>query len=127
MPRKSGLLVEAVELLAEAGVGGLEMADRADDDGVVLGDVEDPLRVFDERAGFDLDRAADAERLGEGAVARRQRGLVQRRVVFGRPRHAAGTGGVEEMNVRVDDRDRRRLCEAAPGAGRKVRRFIVSP
>ena len=105
---KQRVLVVALEVLGELGLVRLEIADHADDDRILLRDLEDPQVVLDPRARLDLDRADDAERDRELPIAFR---------VGCDAWHAGRTGvrralraiRVEQVNVRVDDRDRRGL------------------
>ena len=79
-----------------------------DDDRVAFRDFQDPEVVLDPWTGFDLDRPDDPQRRCELAVTRRQRRLNRnsRRAGIWRTLRPCR---IEQMNVSVDDRDRRVL------------------
>ena len=85
---------------------GFQVSNRADDDRVLCGHVQDPLIVLQPGARFDLDGAHDAETFGNFAISAGQSRLVEYGVPLVGPRYALGTGRIEEMNVRIEDRDR---------------------
>ena len=68
---KQRVLVVALEVLGELGLVRFEFADHADDDRIVLRDLEHPQVVLDPRARLDLDRADDAQRNRELPIALR--------------------------------------------------------
>ena len=122
--QKQRILTKTVEISRKSASARLQMSDCSDDDGVIFGDVEHPLVVFDERARLHLDGADDPERLGDFAIARRQRRHVQRLVVLRRPGHAARPRGVEQVNVRIDNRDGGLLRKRRSGRSRRSRQKI---
>ena len=123
---KQRVLVVALEVLGELGLVGLEIADHADDERILLRDLEDPQVVLDPRARLDLDGADHAQRDRELPIAFR---------VGSDAWHARRTGvrralraiRVVQVNVRVDDGNRRRLrfpwpreCRSGCGAPRRA-------
>ena len=110
-PAEERVLVVPLEELRKLRLVRLQIPDDANHDRVSLRDLEHPQVVFDPRARLDLDCADDTERDRETAIAvgvggdgsgarRRPRTAV---------RCALRTGGIEQVNVGVDDRNRRRL------------------
>ena len=118
----------AIEVLLELGLVGFEIADDADDDRVALRDFEHPEVVFDPRARFHFDGADRAQRHRELAIAIGVRGN-RRRACRARTaiRRALRTRGIEEMNVGVDDGDRRALRGGALGRGGHGGRAATPP
>ena len=96
--------MEPFQVLAKVRLAGLQIPDRPDDDLVLRRHVEHPLVVLEPGAGFHFDRAYDAQRHGDLAIPVGQRRLVQDLVIFRRPGHALRARRVEQMNMRVDDR-----------------------
>jgi hypothetical protein len=108
-----------LDVFGELRLGRIQPPHDADDDRVRLGDRQVPEIVFDPGARFDDDRADDPRRRRERPVAGGEGDLglggVGPRAYVGR---ALGACPVEEVDVRVDDRDvvevaasARALCE----------------
>ena len=110
-PAEERVLVVSLEVLGKLRLVRLQIADDADHDGVSLHDLEHPQVVFDPRARLDLDRADDTERDCEPAIALGVGGdwSCARRRPGTAVRCALRTRGIEEVNVGVDDGNRRRL------------------
>jgi hypothetical protein len=70
------------------------------------------LVIFRPTAALDRDCANDAKRLGDGAVARGQCSVVQGRLFLGWPGNALWSKWIEQMDMGIDNRDRRRGCRA---------------
>lgn len=121
--QKEGAAMQAIKICTEAGRAGDEIADEADHERVLLDDVEQPVVVGGERAGFNRDRADDAERCGESLEAVWKGWVVDQVAGLG-PGNATGTRWVEEMDVRVEDRKRR--CGRGKGAGERIRERIAA-
>ncbi len=85
-----------------------KIADHADHDGIFLDDSEHPVVVACEGTGFNRDCADHSQRLGDLCIARGKSRLIDDGVTFFWPRYTAGTAGIEQMHVCVDDGYRRR-------------------
>jgi hypothetical protein len=98
--------VVSLEVLGKLRLVRLQIADDADHDRIALRDLEHPQVVFDPWARLDLDRADHAERDGEPAITIGVRSDWRggRRTAVWR---ALRTRGIEKVNVRIDDRNRR--------------------
>src|ERR1700690_603088 len=107
-PAEERVLVETLEIRPEVGRAGHQVPDGAHHDVVLARDIEHPLVVLEPAAALDLNGANDAQRLADGAVARRQRRLVQYGDLRVGPWRALGTERIEQMDVGVDDGHRRR-------------------
>src|SRR5208283_4809525 len=101
------VLAIAVQILLELGFVGLKIADRADHHVVLLFHFKHPQVVFDPRAGFDLNGSNDSQRRCQLAVARGQRGF--RVSPSSRIGSALRPGLIEQVDVAIDDGNRRRL------------------
>ncbi len=103
---KDRVAMKTLKVLAEVGLAGLEISHLCDNQRFIRGDIEHPLIVLEPRTALHLNHAHDSQALGKLAIAVRQRGAVEDFVVlivFLRPRNALRAGGVEEVDVRVDD------------------------
>ena len=116
------VLVVAREHLREVGLVRFEVADDADDDRVAFGHLEDPQVVFDPRARFDLDRADDAERTRERGGSEEAGRVAAVPRLSGPVRDALRPPRIEEVDVRVDDRNR-----GTRRAGGRLRRAVSRP
>ena len=94
---------EAEELVPKAGLAGLQVTHQTDEEGVLCGQIEDPLVVFFPGAGFDDDGGGDAQGFGQCAEVSGEDSAVQHGIVFGGPWNALWPGGVVEVCVCVDD------------------------
>ena len=97
------ILREAIEVGFEGVVVGIEVADEADDERVVLREVEDPLIVFDPFAALDDDDAIDASGHCDILTTIGAGRFVEDGVVLGWPGGALGARGVVKMDVGVYD------------------------
>jgi len=110
-PAEQRVLVISIEVLRKLRLLRLEIPDDAHDDRVTLRDFQDPEVVFDPWTRLDLDRADDTEWGREPAIAigiRSNRRLT-RRGTRTAVRRALRPRRIEEMDVRIDDWNRRRL------------------
>src|SRR5262249_11121303 len=127
--------VKAVEILPELRLAGFQVAHGPNHDRVFGQDVENPLVVLQPGAGLHLDSPDHSQRRRDLPVAVGQGSLVEDRIVLRRPGHALRARGVEQVDVRVDDRKRRGFCSSIGqrGAGRSleegsaIHAGIVSP
>ena len=87
----------------------IEMADETDDGLLLGGEIENPLVVLYQWAGLDDDRFFDPMRRGDGQPVGGQHGAIELGA-FPWPWHTAGTRGIVEMRVRVDDARRWWCC-----------------
>ena len=94
---------EAEELVPKTGLAGLQVTHQTDEEGLLCGQIEDPLVVFFPRAGFDDDGGGDAQGFGQCAEVSGEDSAVQHGIVFGGPWDALWPGGVVEVGVCVDD------------------------
>jgi len=97
------VFVKTVKLIAEGGVGGIQIADDAEDEWLGPGDIEQPFVVREKRAALDGDASGDSELPGKKLEAWRKSGFVESGTIGRWPGDTAGPGGIEEVNVRVDD------------------------
>src|SRR5437899_11208145 len=67
-PAKERVAMEAFQLPAEIRLARLEVANRANNNRVLCGDVQDPLIILEPRTALDLNRADDAEPLRNAAI-----------------------------------------------------------
>jgi hypothetical protein len=88
---------------AESRVGGIEIANDAEDEWIGPGNVEKPVVVGEKRATFNSDATEDAEGARESLKPGRECGFVEGGSIGGRPGHATGASGVEEVDVGIDD------------------------
>src|SRR5206468_9525570 len=102
---KESVFVITVEHLREVRLVGLEVADDANDDRVALGDFEHPEVILDPGTRLDFDGAHNPEWQGQAAIARRQR-RFHRNARRARVRRSLRSGGIEEVNMSVYDRNR---------------------
>lgn len=63
--------MKSFQMLAEIRLAGLQIADCADDDGVLLSHVQNPLIVFQPRACFYLDCSDNPQRCCNPSIAAR--------------------------------------------------------
>jgi len=97
------VFVKAVELIAEGGVGGIEVPDDAEDEWVGPGNIEQPVIIGEKRAALNGDAASDSKLPGESLQTRRKSRLIEGGYVRSWPGHSAGAGWIEEVNVSVND------------------------
>ena len=124
-PTEQRVLVVSLQVLRKLRLVWLQVADHADHDRITLGDLEHPEVVLDPRARLDMDRADDAERDRERAIALRVGGdrSGARRRLGTAVRRALRARRIEEVNMGVDDRNGRRLrlrarsCRRQRGGG----------
>ncbi len=86
--------MEALQLLAETGSAGFQIADCAYDDRIVRGNIQNPLVVIKPWAALYFDGAHNPERRGQFAEACRKCAFVDR-AVLRRPWHSLWTRDVE--------------------------------
>src|ERR1700724_3375017 len=90
-------------MLREGGASRIEVSYEGDDERVIRSQIEHPLVVFEQRIGFDDNRAGDAQALRSGGEIGGQSAPIKQRIVLGRPRNALRTGGIVKMDVGIDD------------------------
>ena len=105
---KERIPVIALQVFGELRLARLEVPDGPDHEWLVLRDFQHPEVVLDPGTGFDFNRTDDAERRRDRLVSIWQRGYENRSVLAG-VGDPLWPGRVVEMNVSVQDRNRRCL------------------
>ena len=104
-PQKQRVAMQPVKIGQVGRRTGHKVSHHAHNHPVVGGHIQQPLVVARQRTRLNGDGAHNAQRRGFGHITLRQRRFVDHGVSLLRPGNAAGPQRIEEMDVRINDRN----------------------